>query len=75
MVAKDEKGLAEKYSVTIISQATKVTAENLQKLTEFIENKGVKPHIDKIYPLDSIKEAFGEQEKGEVLGKIVINIQ
>lgn len=74
MVAGDEKNLAAQYGVTAIMQSTKVTAENLNALTGLIEKKAVKPHIDKIYSFDKIREAFQEQEAGEVLGKIVIQI-
>lgn len=74
MVAQDEKNLAGQYGVTVISQFTKVNTEHLNMLADFIGKKFVKPYIDKIYPFDKIKEAFEEQEKGRVLGKIVIEI-
>ncbi len=74
MLGKDEK-LAEEYGVTAIGQNTKVTTENLNKLTQFIEDKVIKVHIDKVYDFDNIREAFKEKESGEVLGKLVIEIQ
>lgn len=74
MIAPKDEKLAEEYGVTAITQSTKITTKNLDILTNFIENKGVKPHIDKIYTLDRIKDAFEAKEKGEVLGKIVIQI-
>ena len=74
MVAHDEKKLAEKYGVKVISQFTKVTTERLNILAQYIENGAIKVHIDKIYPFDNIREAFVEQEGGHVLGKIVISI-
>jgi len=73
MVAKDEVKMGQ-YGVVAISQWTKVNAENLTVLTSLIESKKVKPQVDKIYTLDRIKEAFEAKEKGEVLGKIVIQI-
>src|SRR3989344_4237327 len=74
MVAHDEKKLAEKYGVKVISQFTKVTTERLNILAQYIENGAIKVHIDKIYPFDNIREAFVEQEGCHVLGKIVISI-
>ena len=74
MLGKDEK-LAEEYGVTAIGQNTKVTTENLNKLTQLIEDKVIKVHIDKVYDFDNIREAFKEKESGEVLGKLVIEIQ
>ena len=74
MVGHDEKKVAEKYGVKVISQFTKVTTERLNILAQYIENGAIKVHIDKIYPFDNIREAFVEQEGGHVLGKIVISI-
>lgn len=74
MVAKDEKKLAEQHGVTAISQFTQVNTERLNVLADFIENKGVKVHIDKVFSFDRIRDAFEHQEKGGILGKIVIEI-
>lgn len=74
MLGKDEK-LAEEYRVTAIAQMTKVNTENLNTLTQFIEDNIITVHVDKVYDFDKIKEAFEEKEKGNVLGKIVIEVQ
>ena len=75
MVTKDEKNLAEKYGVIVFSQFTKVNTEKLDILTDFIENKGVRACIDKVFSFDRIKDAFDYKEKEDVLGKIVIQIK
>ena len=75
MIAPKDEKLAEQFGVLAITQSTKVTAKNLEILTDFIENKNIKVHIDKVYLLDRIREAFDEKEKGDVLGKIVLEIQ
>lgn len=75
MVSNDEKKLADQYGVKAISQFTKINTDNLNALTKFIEDKVVKVYVDKIYPLDRIKEAFEEKEKGDVRGKIAVKIQ
>lgn len=74
MLVQDTKNLADQYGVTVITQGTKVNTEHLNILTDFIENKNIKVHIDKVYPFDHIREAFEEKEKGDVIGKIVISI-
>ena len=74
MIALKDQKLAERYGVTAITQMTKTTTKSLDVLTDFIENKGVRAYIDRIYTLDRIKDAFEAKEKGEVLGKIVITI-
>jgi len=74
MLMPPDQDLIKQYNVTAISQFTKITTERLTMLTNFIESGAVKIHIDKIYTLDKIKEAFSEKETGDVLGKIVIEI-
>jgi len=75
MVARDEKKLAEQFGVTAIYQFTKVSGEHLDILRGFIEDGEVKPHIDKVFSFDKIREAFEEKENSDVKGKIVIEIQ
>ncbi len=74
MLEQDKENLSEKYGVTAISQFTKVNTEHLNMLTKFIENGDVKIYIDKVFTLEKIREAFEEKEKGDVKGKIVIEI-
>ena len=74
MLVRDGKELSEKYQVASIYQSTKVNTGSLNMLTDFTENKGVRAHIDKVFSFDRIKDAFKEQESGEVKGKIVIEI-
>lgn len=75
MVAKDDKNLAKEYGVTAISQFTKITTKYLDLITELIEKNIVKPHIDKIFTIDTIREAFIFKEHENVKGKIIIEIQ
>ncbi len=74
LMAPDEK-LMQEYGVTAISQFTQVTTERLNTLTDFIENKGLKIHIDKVFLLEKIKEAFQEKQSEDIKGKIVIDVQ
>lgn len=75
MVAPIDQKLAEEHNVIAITQFTKVNTEHLHMLTKFIEDGTVSVHIDKIFPLDKIQEAFDAKEKGGVKGKIVIKIK
>ncbi len=74
MLMPVDQKLTEQYKVTAVSQFTKVNREHLDMLTKFIEDKVVKPHIDKVYLLENMKEAFKEKLMGDVKGKIVIEI-
>ena len=41
---------------------------------ELVRSGRAKPVIDRIYPLEEIREAHGRLEAGEQLGKIVLTI-
>lgn len=75
MVMPPDKELADKYGITVISQSTKITAEKLNMLTDFIEHKSLRVNIDKVFPLANIKAAFEEKQSEDVKGKIVIEIK
>jgi NADPH:quinone reductase-like Zn-dependent oxidoreductase len=47
---------------------------DLETLTKWIEERKVRPHIDRIYSLPQTAEAHAYSESGHVRGKIVISI-
>lgn len=47
---------------------------DMQAIAHLLETGELKPHISKSYPLDEIKEAHTELEKGHTKGKIVITM-
>ncbi len=75
MIATADEAKAKELGVTAISQQTKTTTEKLEKLAKLVEDGVVTPQIEKVYPLEQIKEAFEDRESGAVKGKIVIRIQ
>lgn len=75
MVMPVDKYLMDRYQVTAVSQKTSVTDDHLNLLTRFIEDGSVKIHIDKVFSLGQIKEAFRAKEEGIVQGKIVIEVR
>lgn len=74
MLEQPNEELRAKYGVTAIAQMTQITTESLNKLTELVESGVVTVHVEKVFPLDEIQEAFTAQEKGGIRGKIVIEI-
>ncbi len=52
----------------------KSNPKELQIITEMIENGKVNPVIDKIFPLEDIREAHRYSETGRVVGKLAISI-
>lgn len=53
----------------------KSNPKDLQLMTEMIENGKVKPLIDKIYPLEEIREAHRYSETERVVGKLALSIK
>jgi alcohol dehydrogenase len=74
MIAAADEAKAKELGVTAITEMTKSTTEALDELTQLVEDGVVTPHIDKVFPLTQIKEAFVARETGTVRGKVVIEI-
>ncbi len=53
----------------------KSNPQDLQQITNWIEDGKVKPVIDKVYSLEDIREAHRHSETGRVVGKLVISIK
>jgi NADPH:quinone reductase-like Zn-dependent oxidoreductase len=75
MVEQPNEELAKKHEVTALMQMTKTTTESLTRLVQLVKDGVITVHIDKIFPLDQIQEAFTVQESGGVNGKIVVIIK
>lgn len=75
MAAQADEARVKELSVTAISQQTRVTTELLDELSQLIEAGTVRALVDKVFPLDQIKEAFEAREAGDVRTKIVIEIK
>ena len=75
MAAQADDAKAGELGVTAISQGTQVTTEALDELSRLIEADAVRAFVDKVFPLEQIKEAFKAREAGNVQTKIVIEIK
>lgn len=47
---------------------------DLKAINDLIEKGHVKPHLDRIFPLEDTAQAFDYMDKGEVKGKIAITV-
>ena len=75
MAGMPDQKLAEKHSVTAIGQGTKTNTEHLNRVRELVDSGKVKVQIDKVFPLDQIKEAFDYQKRQHPRGKVVIKVK
>lgn len=75
MIAQADEAKANALGVTALTQASQVTTTALDELSKLVDNGVVTAHVDKVFPLAQIKEAFEARETGKVLGKVVIEVQ
>ncbi|MEX0616471.1 MAG: NADP-dependent oxidoreductase [Candidatus Woykebacteria bacterium] len=75
MVREPSPELAEKYGITAIRQGTDSNPERLSRLSELVESGKIKAQIDKVFPLEQVREAFKHLEEGHPRGKVVLEIK
>lgn len=75
MLGEPKQELSQKYEVTAIGQGTQTDTTRLTRLTELVDAGKIKVHIDKIFPLKQVQEAFTYQEKIHPKGKVVLQIK
>ena len=75
MAAQPDEAKAAELGVTAIHQMTQVTTAALDELRQLIEQGVVTPHIDKVFPLAEVVEAFTARETSSVKGKVVIAVR
>lgn len=75
MTGQPSDELAKQYGIIAIGQGTKTTSEKLKHLAKLIDSGKIKPQVDRIFPLEQIKEAFDFLEKEHPKGKVVVSIK
>jgi zinc-binding alcohol dehydrogenase/oxidoreductase len=50
------------------------TRDEFLSMLEFVDGHKLEPVIDKVFPLEEIKEAFDHMEQSNQFGKIVLQI-
>jgi len=75
MLEQPNTELASKYGVTAVLQVTAVTTDRLERVGELVSKGIVKVHVEKTYPVESVKDAFLARESGKVKGKVVLTFK
>jgi len=75
MVGPVDESVSQEYDVTVIPQMTQVSAAQLTRLAELVDNGSVKPVIDKTFTLDEVKGAFDYFEQQHPKGKVVVTVK
>lgn len=74
MKGQPNEELVKQYGVTGVAINTMTNTARLQRLTELVDAGIVKPRVDKVFPLDKIREAFDYKLTKHPQGKVVIKI-
>lgn len=75
MKGQPDPALATQYGVTAIGQGTKTDTSHLVRLKELVESGTITVHVDKIFPIEEIKDAWTYKQTGHPRGKVVLLIQ
>lgn len=74
MLGQPDLKLAGKYGISAIGQGTKTDRAHLTRLGVLVDSGKIKVHVDKVFSLKQVKEAFEYKEKIHSKGKVVIKI-
>lgn len=74
MIAPPDDEKAKNLEITAMTQMTHVNKKGLDALRVLVEEGVVTPHIDKVFELSEISEAFEAKEKGSIKGKVAIKV-
>ncbi|HEX2714950.1 MAG TPA: zinc-binding dehydrogenase, partial [Candidatus Acidoferrales bacterium] len=48
--------------------------EQLREITRLVESGVIKPLVDKVFPLEQVRDALAYSESGRATGKVVIKV-
>ncbi len=75
MLEQPAAELAAQYGVTALFQMTQVTTARLNAVAELVNKGVIKVHVERVYPVEHVKDAFLARESGKVRGKVVLTFK
>jgi NADPH:quinone reductase-like Zn-dependent oxidoreductase len=75
MTGQPNKELALKNGITGVGQRAQTDTLHLNRLSELVDGGKIKVHVDKVFPLEQVQEAFKYQEEVHPQGKVIIKIK
>jgi len=75
MLGQPNPQLAQQHGVIGIGQGTEINTKSLKRLAELVDRGKIKAQVDKVFPLDRVREAFEYQEKDSPRGKVVLKVK
>lgn len=75
MVGQPNEDLAKQHGVIAIGQGTNTNTSHLRRVAKLVDSRKLKVEIDKVFPLEQVKEAFKYQEEVHPQSKVVLKIK
>lgn len=75
MLGQPDPDLAKQQGVTAIGQGTQTNSKHLRRLAELVDSGKIKVEVNKVFPLDQVKEAFDYHQKNNPRGKVVLQVK
>ena len=70
-----DEALAKKHGITVIRQQSTIDTAHLKRLSQLVDGGKIKVHVDRVFPLEKIRDAFNHLQTGHPRGKVVLAIR
>ncbi|KKS39632.1 MAG: NADPH:quinone reductase Zn-dependent oxidoreductase [Candidatus Gottesmanbacteria bacterium GW2011_GWA1_42_26] len=75
LVSQVNEELAKTFGIKTIRQQTKTDSPQLKRLAELVDTGVIKIHIDRMFPLEQMKDAYTHLQSGHPQGKVIVKIK
>jgi NADPH:quinone reductase-like Zn-dependent oxidoreductase len=74
LMSRKATAAARRYHARFEYLFVRADGEQLGEITRLVESGAIKPLIDKVYPLEEVRDALAYSESGRATGKVVIKV-
>ena len=75
LVSQVNEELAKTFGIKTIRQQSKTDSPRLKRLAELVDTGVIKVHIDRMFPLEQMKNAYTHLQSGHPQGKVIVKIK
>jgi NADPH:quinone reductase-like Zn-dependent oxidoreductase len=75
LAGRPDEALAQKSDVTAMGQMTATDTKHLDRLAELVDKGVIRIHVDKVFTIDRVLEAFTYAESSHPRGKVVLTMK
>ena len=74
VLSRKATAAARKHSARYEYLFVRADGEQLKEITPLVESGAIKPVIDKVFPLEQVRDALAYSESGRTTGKVVVKV-